>query len=201
MLSFLSLGVNLILKIDKKYIVYKHTVPNGKVYIGITSQSVNRRWKGDGSGYKKQSYFWNAIQKYGWDNIKHEILFCELSKEDAERKEIELISQYNSTDRNFGYNRATGGCVNSGFEGSQSMKGKHHKEETKRLLSEQKIGKYDGSNNPRAKKVLCVETGEIFDCIKDASSKYGTSIANISAVCKGKLKTTARKHWVYVNED
>lgn len=28
-----------------KYVVYKHTCPNGKVYIGITSQKPEHRWK------------------------------------------------------------------------------------------------------------------------------------------------------------
>ena len=63
------------------YTVYKHTAPNGKVYIGITSHSIEGRWRKDGSGYKLNNHFWNAIQKYGWNNFKHEILFENLMKE------------------------------------------------------------------------------------------------------------------------
>ena len=33
-----------------------------------------RRKGKDGNGYKKQSYFYRAIQKYGWDSFTHEIL-------------------------------------------------------------------------------------------------------------------------------
>ena len=66
----------------KRWILYRHTSPSGKVYIGITSKSVNKRWNG-GRGYKTCIYFYNAILKYGWDNIKHEILFTDLEEKRA----------------------------------------------------------------------------------------------------------------------
>jgi hypothetical protein len=96
------------------YSVYKHTCPNGKVYIGITSQEPKHRWN-NGNGYRENEYFFRAIKKYGWNNIKHEILFENLSESDAELKEIELISQYNSQDRSCGYNRHAGGKITLQF--------------------------------------------------------------------------------------
>ena len=54
------------------YVVYKHTTPSGKVYIGITGLKPERRWR-NGNGYKDNEHFYRAILKYGWDNIKHEI--------------------------------------------------------------------------------------------------------------------------------
>lgn len=57
----------------KDYCVYKHTLPNNKVYIGITKQIPSLRWA-NGRGYKHSNYFYNAILKYGWLNIRHEIL-------------------------------------------------------------------------------------------------------------------------------
>ena len=83
---------------NSNYIVYKHTSPSNKVYIGITSQTPERRWRKDGKGYKTHIYFWNAIKKYGWNNFKHEVLFSGLTKEEAEQKEIELIAYYKSND-------------------------------------------------------------------------------------------------------
>ena len=53
------------------YTVYKHTSPNGKVYIGITCKPTKARWK-NGKGYKNNDYFYNAILKYGWENFSHE---------------------------------------------------------------------------------------------------------------------------------
>ena len=52
---------------NKTYIVYKHTSPSNKVYIGITSKDVRQRWC-NGFGYQTQLYFFRAIVKYGWIN-------------------------------------------------------------------------------------------------------------------------------------
>lgn len=65
---------------ENNYCIYRHTSPSGKVYIGITSKNPNIRWQ-NGTGYVKCTLFHKAILKYGWDAIKHEILFCNLSKE------------------------------------------------------------------------------------------------------------------------
>jgi len=89
--------------LDNNYKVYKHTCPNGKVYIGITCQNPLTRWAG-GFGYETQIYFWRAIIKYGWLNIEHEILYDNLSEDEAKEIEIRLIKEYNSQDINCGYN-------------------------------------------------------------------------------------------------
>lgn len=91
------------------YCVYKHTCPNGKVYIGITKQEPLKRWQYRGNGYRNNDHFYRAIKKYGWANIKHEILFNGLTKEEAEQKEVELIARYKSNEYEFGYNVANGG--------------------------------------------------------------------------------------------
>ena len=68
---------------------------NNKVYIGITRQDAALRWN-FGHGYDTQ-LFGRAVRKYGWDNITHEIVYQDLSEEEAKQKEIELISSYDST--------------------------------------------------------------------------------------------------------
>ena len=62
--------------------VYKHTSPSGKVYIGI-AKDVKHRWRNNGAGYKGSTRIANAIKKYGWDKLKHEILFQNLTREEA----------------------------------------------------------------------------------------------------------------------
>ena len=94
-------------KTNDMYIVYKHTNKiNGKVYIGITCQTPEQRWR-SGLGYKDQSKFYGAILKYGWDGFFHEILFNDLSQKDAYEVEEKLIKEYDSI--NNGYNIQTGG--------------------------------------------------------------------------------------------
>lgn len=93
---------------ENNYCVYMHVnKANGKKYIGITKNKPEERWQ-NGHGYKRQA-FYNAIQKYGWDNFEHLILFENISKDEACKKEIELISEYNSTDKRYGYNISHGG--------------------------------------------------------------------------------------------
>lgn len=106
---------------NKFYTVYMHISPSNKKYIGITSQSIKKRWQ-NGYGYKTNIYFWRAIQKYGWNNIKHIILFENLTQEEAKSKEIELIKQYNSLQPN-GYNLTKGG---------DNVSEKIHSEETRK---------------------------------------------------------------------
>lgn len=94
---------------ELSYTVYKHIFPNRKVYIGVTSLDVRDRWGKNGSGYRGQPLMENAIKKYGWDSIIHEIVAYNLTEEEASRLEQILIKEYNSTDIRFGYNIAHGG--------------------------------------------------------------------------------------------
>lgn len=104
----------------RRFVVYKHTSPNNKVYIGITCQkNPNERWMG-GCGYKYNEHFYRAIKKFGWENFKHEILFYNLLKEEACKKEQELILYYKSYDEKFGYNNTYGG--ESNFPSEQALK-------------------------------------------------------------------------------
>ena len=89
----------------ESWVVYEHIFPNGKSYIGITN-NVLARWR-NGRGYERQKKIWNAIKKYGWDNIEHKILFDGLTHEEAKEKEVELIRERDSITN--GYNIQQGG--------------------------------------------------------------------------------------------
>lgn len=82
------------LETDTMSCVYKHTFPNGAVYIGRTNMSPEDRWL-NGWGYKNCPLMFNAILKYGWDNVIHEIIADDLTEQesiDLEAKEIALHS-------------------------------------------------------------------------------------------------------------
>ena len=102
---------------ENNFSVYMHISPSNKVYIGITSQvPASKRWGKHGEGYRGNKHFYSAISKYGWENFMHIIIYTNLSKQDACKKEIELIAIYESTDSNFGYNHSTGGEYNNGYK-------------------------------------------------------------------------------------
>ena len=139
--------------------VYKHTNKiNGKSYIGITSRKPEDRWGTNGYKYQSQKSkylcFSKAIQKYGWDNFTHEILFTGLTKEDACKKEKELISFYNSK-APFGYNLTDGGEGTSGYEVSEEFKQRRSE-----LVA--------NGNNPKARKVIYGD--KIFETIDECAS-------------------------------
>jgi hypothetical protein len=94
--------------------------------------SLEKRCGSNGCNYKKNTLFYRAIKKYGWDNITHEILFDGLTKEEAEQKEKELIAEYKSNSPEFGYNISCGG--ESGNAGVKAG------EETRRKMSEAHLG-------------------------------------------------------------
>jgi len=87
---------------EKKYRVYMHTFPNGCVYIGTTSQSLKDRWK-NGSGYNNINVGY-AIQKYGWDNVKHYLLYEGSDKNTADAVEAYMIQETKSNTPEHGYN-------------------------------------------------------------------------------------------------
>lgn len=128
---------------NKMWHVYKHVTPNGKVYIGITCKPrLKDRWR-DGKGYNKCTYFGRAIIKYGWNNIKHEIILSGVSKSEAIYTERYLIRWYKI--HNISYNITDGG------EGTHG-----------RLVSEETRRKMSISNKELGKgRILSKETKEL----------------------------------------
>lgn len=116
---------------NENYTVYMHRFPNGKVYIGITCQRPEARWR-NGEGYKGQVVY-SAVKKYGWENAEHIILFSGLTKKEAEEKEIEQIAIFRSNKKRYGYNVDNGG--NCEGTHSQETRDKIAESNRRRVLS------------------------------------------------------------------
>lgn len=211
---------------DKIWKVYAHIVPkeiskyeHDKYYIGITSLELSRRWKTGGSGYKRQRIFWNAIQKYGWDNIKHVLISDNLTHDEACKMEMELIQKYNTTNREYGYNLTIGGEGALGYVHSEEVrmkmrgriswnKGRKASLETRFKISENHWDS-SGLNSPNRRSVICLNNLKIFDLITEATlyagfKKYDKSV---SAACRGIYVTAGfredvggRLYWMYYDE-
>lgn len=117
------------------YSLYRHTFPNGKMYIGVTKKvPVYRRWQ-NGYGYSQQPKMARAIAKYGWDNVRHDILLTNLTEREAKFWEQFYIRQFDTV--NHGYNITLGGDGLTGMKLS---------EETKRKIGEaNRQKKYPGN--------------------------------------------------------
>lgn len=98
-----------------RYIFYMYTFPNGKRYVGKTRRTLAQRQRQDMIGYKKCRLLWNAIQKYGMENVKTDILF-EADMPDAYASRVEQfyieafrtnVNKYHDPD--YGYNLTAGG--------------------------------------------------------------------------------------------
>lgn len=218
-------------------LVYRHRRldTNEIFYIGIELDSVNKIKLGRRPYVKcNKSNFWKRITNKTKYSV--EIIYDNLSNEDAIELEIFLISEYGRRDLNKGnlVNHTNGGEGIVGFKHSeetilkmknsakgrviskeQRMKisnsnlGKKHTEESKLKISESKIGKKHSDEArlkmsmsakgfskecilnaalSNGKKVIDIETGEIFNSITDASKKSNYSLTSIRRFLNGKLK-------------
>lgn len=168
------------------YIVYQHINKiNGKIYIGITCQKPEHRWGINGSNYKSSSHFYSAIQKYGWDNFEHNILFENLTRCEACEKEQELIKQYNSMNREYGYNSTTGG---ESFEMS---------EEAKLKKSKSMLGNKNGLGKPcsqeKAKKISDAQKGKRLS--DEHKQKLSKAAKNRHTICSEEKKEILRNSY------
>lgn len=159
-----------------KYTVYIHITPNNKYYIGITKQTLEDRWK-NGLGYKTQILFWRAIQKYGWDNIKHIIVAENLTHDEACKKEVELIAKYQSNNPKYGYNRTSGGDGTCNFSHknphndewikkvAQANTGKHRTKEQRDRMSKAALGRHHTAETRQKISETCkkVNTAQYFN--------------------------------------
>lgn len=126
---------------DARWTVYVHIVPreisgydHDKYYVGITSQTLKQRWRTNGKGYERNTLFYKAIQKYGWDNLQHEVIATNLTHDEACDFEKKIIKELNANHRDYGYNTTLGGEGTCGFSGW--FKGKHWSPEMRQKLSE-----------------------------------------------------------------
>lgn len=189
------------------WVIYIHTLTlDGRKYIGQTND-IHSRWKP--SAYKTCTKFYNAIQEYGWNNFTHEIIYDNLTLEEANELEEKLIAEYDTI--NNGFNLDSGGLNHLHSQEtknkmSKTRKGIPKSEEHKKAISEA-LKKYERTpehnrNNQLAqhrKEVQCIETGIIYESLADAERKTGILGETISRNCRGKQKSASGYHWRFIN--
>lgn len=225
--------------------IYKITnLVNGKIYIGQSIDIQRRFCDHRCISHESNRHLKYALQKYGKDNFKYEVLEeCDESiLDERERYYIaKLKPEYNVT--NGGQDslrkypdeikqkisqKAKEQWANMSDEEkadriANNLKGpkKGHavSEETRKKLRDRNIGKkqssktikkrketmqkkkldgYVQTNVSHRKKIICVETGEIFESVKAASESLEIGASNISHVLKGRQKTVKGFHFEYL---
>lgn len=176
-------------------IIYKITNDiNSCIYVGQTVKPIEVRFKEHcncGKNYdeyatRHQSKLYKAMNKYGVEHFHIEQIDVATSLEELDEKEKYWIDKLDCI--NSGYNISPGG------EGGSLFKGHHHSTETKNILSTQRKGISQDKDfayrrcEKHKKRVLCLETKEIFDSKKSAEGIYGSSVGDSihsGRKCKG----------------
>lgn len=188
---------------------------NGKKYVGITSKrKPEHRWN-SGRGYMENPHFYSAIQKYGWDNFDHHILFDGLTGEQAKRIEKMLISSLRTQNREFGYNMTSGGDGTPGYRPSEETRKKLSIVRRRENLSAETLKRRSDSLRGRklsdahkskigdgnSKSVVMFSKGgdelRRFRSAKDAEHELGISHSHISQCCHGSRMSAGGYAWKF----
>lgn len=206
---------------EKKFMFIYETINKitGERYIGKhSSETINDDYLGSGR------YLKEAIQAYGKENFERKIICFANSEEELHQKELEEIKERNAQYDPQYYNAyPLKGKFHPAFgakrteEAKEKMRkakegmflgennphfGKKHTEEAKKRMSEKRKGRGTGSKNPKAKPpVLCVETGEIYECATFAGNALHCDRHWIADCCQGKRETAKGFHWQYLTEN
>lgn len=184
---------------------------NNKVYIGSSKNLKNRKCHDHLNTLKRNkhqnNHLQNAFNKHGKNNFVFEVIeFCEEKDlKDNEQYWLDRIKPYN---RNIGYNIATN-TYNHEFsaETKQKMSKNHADFKGKNNPMYGKCGELApfygkvGKLHHASKEVLCIETGIVYESVRQAERITGVYNTNISACCLGKYrhKTAGGYHWKYID--
>jgi GIY-YIG catalytic domain./NUMOD3 motif. len=180
-----------------EYDVYLLTFPDGMRYVGMTSRSVEERWE-NGNGYRNNVRLAKAIKEVGFENIKKEHFAYALNRGSAERIETGLIEHFDCANPEKGYNRAKGALNERGWHLSDETKRKLSATLTGRKLSEETRKRMSEAHEK--KRVVCIDTGEIFNGVREAATCKEISPSGIVRACKGKQQKTAGYKWAYLEK-
>jgi len=183
---------------------------NGKQYVGQTTQNLAKRWQ---AHQCKGHILHKAIKKYGTSGFSIEQIDTALTQDELNTKEVHWIENLNTISPN-GYNLSLGGHGRGIIFSEETRhkmseakigtklskehkanigiahKGQKQSEETKQKLS---IKAKNRLLKGHPKTILCIETGTIFETIKEAAIYFKTAPCNIVSVLKGRTKK-AKKH-------
>lgn len=181
--------------------IYKITnTVNNKVYIGQTIRTLESRFARHIDDAIKNPHtlnkFHRAINKYGKDKFKIELIDEANTQDELNKKEKYWIKQYDSVKN--GYNTAEGG------EGGNTYKGRTKKQMniTKAKISKANLGRNNGMSNQIKAKNVKTNKEYFFDTLGACLKFLG--VANKGIVmnrANGNCNTLWRNEWMFAYED
>lgn len=120
------------------YRVYRHICPDGMTYIGMSTNPRNRWYP----YHYLKSALYPFIVKWGWENIRHEIIYTCEDKNEALEIENDMIL----------YFKENGCCINHNRSGSISIKNKHEYQREYRYNNAERIRELKRVSYRRKKK-------------------------------------------------
>jgi len=173
---------------------------NGKIYIGLTTETIGVRFKKHLRTIKSfvkrgksLCLFHKAINKYGVEGFVIEEIDCAFSEQELLYLEKYWIKYYNSNNSKIGYNSTTGG-----------EKYTFSPESIAKMSAVVKAKFASGERKPQEKsflsrRVKCVESGTIYDSARQAALLLGKNQDAIARAARTG-KTSCKMHWVFLDE-
>lgn len=186
----------------------------GKQYVGQTSQELRKRTLQHRRA--KQTYFDRAFTKETEKDFTLEVIDKAKTNKELNEKEIYWIEKLNTRFPN-GYNLCDGGEATRGYNHTKDSKtkmseskkklelsgeknpfyGQKHTKETRerlkkawteerkaKLLKRMKETKF----NVRTKKVICLETGKVYESVNEAAEELKIAATNVSRACRSETR-------------
>jgi hypothetical protein len=193
-------------------VIYKYTSPSGKVYIGQTKNERQRKYAHKSHAERgTKTAFCNAIRKYGFKNLKYEVIVRDVPDYMVNAFEKYWVHYYNSY-HGAGYNLEEGGGnspvkqetkdkISKKLKGTKQSDTTKYKRNTKlknQKRTEEQKETYRKCQSRRYKRVLCVDTGKVYESIASAQRDFGVKKSHIGDVCVGKRNKALNHTWKFI---
>lgn len=202
--------------------IYKITcVDNQKVYIGQTSETIEKRFARH-MGYQKDdsdTKFYRAVRKYGRDSFRIEAIDYADSQEELDQKEKYYIDYYDSVKKGYNSKDSIGKCGGDTLSSHQNIK------EIKEKIRKSKLGDKNpmriygglhgeqngmfgkcGKDNPFAKRCMAISIDGTdiieFDTLTELKEYFNvTTLGMVTLRCQGKTKSPYKGYYFRYCED
>ena len=186
---------------ERKYKVYMYTFPDGKVYIGMTKNSVQERRD---CGYQHNASLKKAIKECGWRQMAVDILGEYETEREAFEAERIMIAKHQATDPMHGYNISPGGkSTFQGLKHTQEYKDRISRLYKGKQFSPETLAKMKESHKKERKPVFQLdENGERlkrFDSLTAAADAVGGYASNITRACQSEGHLYKGFGWAFDN--